>query len=274
MDNKSGEKVDEICKDLLIERISLRKVCDEMILLDYFKHKCRIILLFKNIALSPTILIYLFLHVSKMERKIFPFLLILILLLQLSVASPYLTDGKNQPNDFKCHDNIENSREFVSSSITIHVGVVCSANALLMLYECLDFACEDKFLIDKGYKVSGKLTTFEDFSSSRLYHYQCFECTDMSKNKAPKVNVRKTILVDEGEPVRLEGKCIDAEGDEVSLTYEGWMTSSLKETSYSDAGEYKVNVKCEDEWGQSSETIVNIKVNDVNRPPKIISVTN
>jgi len=87
-----------------------------------------------------------------------------------------------------------------------------------------------------------------------------------SLNKAPVFEEIEAITVDEGETITLEPVAVDPEGEEVIITYSGWMSSSEYTTTSEDEGEYVVTITASD--GINEATIdVEITVNDVNRVP-------
>ena len=75
------------------------------------------------------------------------------------------------------------------------------------------------------------------------------------------------ISVKEGQTVTINPEVKDPEGDSITVTYSGWMKSSTKVTTYTDAGEYDVVVSATDGKSTISKTITVI-VGDVNRPPQ------
>jgi hypothetical protein len=77
------------------------------------------------------------------------------------------------------------------------------------------------------------------------------------------------VEVYETETVVLDAKCTDPNGEDVTITYSGWMDSSTKKTGYDDAGEYEVTVTCSDSSKTSQTAKVKVTVLDKNRPPKI-----
>ncbi len=87
----------------------------------------------------------------------------------------------------------------------------------------------------------------------------------VSANKAPVLEV-SDVTVNEGETVRLDVAAEDPDGDEVTITYSGWMTSDTKDTGYDDAGTYEVTVTASDGDKETSKTIT-VTVNNVNRAP-------
>ncbi|MBW3003123.1 hypothetical protein KY328_03610 [Candidatus Woesearchaeota archaeon] len=91
----------------------------------------------------------------------------------------------------------------------------------------------------------------------------------LSINDDPVLAQLSDIVVDEGETVRLEPEATDADGDEVSFTYSGWMKSATYKTNYKDAGAYKVTVTASDGNGGEDSQTITVTVKDVNRAPII-----
>jgi len=199
--------------------------------------------------------------------------LLIIITASLVLATPVLETGKIAPESFKCHDYQAAEKYFYPDSTQIRVGLVCSKDAKVVLYECLDSSCENKDLVDTGYKIDGKFPFFTGFFASLRYYYQCLECTDMNLNSAPEIISRNQISAREGQSINLNAQCTDKEGDETTLTYSGWLESNMKTTTYTDAGEHEATLTCTDEWDQQTSRQIKISIIDVNRPPQIISVT-
>ncbi|MGM5488762.1 MAG: hypothetical protein ACQESG_07465 [Nanobdellota archaeon] len=72
--------------------------------------------------------------------------------------------------------------------------------------------------------------------------------------------------VDEGEVVEIEPVVSDEDGDELTVSYSGWMNSSTYQTGYDDAGVHLVTVSVSD-GTETVEKQVTVTVKDVNRPP-------
>ena|GEM_PF-616140 len=90
-----------------------------------------------------------------------------------------------------------------------------------------------------------------------------------SLNAAPTLTLSATaITVDEGETVTLNVQAQDADNDEVTLTFAGWMDSATKETTFDDAGTHTVTITASDGKTESTQEVT-ITVNNVNRAPKI-----
>jgi len=91
-------------------------------------------------------------------------------------------------------------------------------------------------------------------------------------NKAPVLTLAKEITVNEGEIVTLKPEVSDPDGDQVKVTYSGWMDSAAYKTNYDDAGVYTVTVTASDSKAEVTQN-VKVTVNDVNRAPVIESIT-
>ncbi|MFQ5474470.1 MAG: Ig-like domain-containing protein [Candidatus Nanoarchaeia archaeon] len=89
----------------------------------------------------------------------------------------------------------------------------------------------------------------------------------LAKNKAPVLKAIEDILVKEGETVKIDASCTDADGDKVTITYSGWMSSDSKKTGFKDAGKHSVTVTCKDPSGARDTEKVSVTVEDVNRAP-------
>lgn len=94
-------------------------------------------------------------------------------------------------------------------------------------------------------------------------------------SRAPTITNFDDITVDEGDTIELKPTVVDPEKGSVALEYSGWMTTSTKDAGYDDAGEYEVTLKAtSSESGESSSVTITITIEDKNRPPQIISITN
>ncbi|MCF7872236.1 hypothetical protein K9L97_04340 [Candidatus Woesearchaeota archaeon] len=107
-----------------------------------------------------------------------------------------------------------------------------------------------------------------------------FELEVLRLNRAPVIKPLNDIEVDEGDSVVLPIQTYDPDGDEVVITYAGWMDSDEYSVSYDDAhpdgcnfkgctAEYEVVVMVSDGVLSSEETVT-IRVKDVNRPPVFV----
>ena len=117
-----------------------------------------------------------------------------------------------------------------------------------------------------SYEVTVIATDADDKSVSKKV-----TVTVVAVNTAPKLAELSDITVYEGETVRITPAGTDADGDELTYTYSGWMTSATKRTGYDDAGVYTVGVTASDGKVQDSQSIT-VTVLNKNRPPKITEV--
>jgi len=108
-----------------------------------------------------------------------------------------------------------------------------------------------------------KVTASDGESSTE----KTFVLTVQAVNKAPVIELESPIEVNEGEIITLEPTITDSEGDEVRVTYSGWMNANTKTTSYEDEGEHMVTIVARDTAGNEAKLEVTVKVADQNRPP-------
>ncbi|MBW2968375.1 hypothetical protein KY362_07890, partial [Candidatus Woesearchaeota archaeon] len=88
------------------------------------------------------------------------------------------------------------------------------------------------------------------------------------KNNKPVLQFIPNVDVREGETVVLSPKATDADGDRLTYSYSGWMSSNTKETGYRDAGVHKVTVSVTDGISTVSQEVT-VTVKDVNREPDV-----
>lgn len=88
----------------------------------------------------------------------------------------------------------------------------------------------------------------------------------VKKNNAPTLTIADEITAMEGESVNIEVSAEDEEGDEIAVTFSGWITSENYTTTYDDAGEYTVTVTASDGVNEVSKDI-SIIIANVNRAP-------
>ncbi|MBW2963846.1 PKD domain-containing protein [Candidatus Woesearchaeota archaeon] len=87
-------------------------------------------------------------------------------------------------------------------------------------------------------------------------------------NNKPVLQFIPNIEVNEGETVTISAKATDRDGDRLTYSYSGWMTSSTYKTDYSDSGVHKVTVSVSDGISTVSQEVT-VTVKDVNRPPTV-----
>tara|TARA_Y100000310_G_scaffold325865_1_gene390020 strand:+ start:703 stop:1455 length:753 start_codon:yes stop_codon:yes gene_type:complete len=90
-------------------------------------------------------------------------------------------------------------------------------------------------------------------------------------NKAPVLERMADLVIKEGETLTLSPKALDPEGETLTITYSGWLTSNTKELGYDDAGEYIVRVTVSDGIKEVFQD-VKVTVEDMNRPPEFVSI--
>ena len=74
------------------------------------------------------------------------------------------------------------------------------------------------------------------------------------------------ITVTEGDTITLEPDVTDPEGDNIDISYSGWMKFSSYKTTYDDAGEHIVTITVDDGINEVSQDVT-IIVTNFNRPP-------
>ncbi len=87
-----------------------------------------------------------------------------------------------------------------------------------------------------------------------------------SLNKAPVIQAADLVTIDEGKTVTLSPAITDPEGDELTITYSGWMNTNTYTSTYEDAGSHLVTITASDGINTAKKDIT-VLVNDVNRPP-------
>ncbi|MBN2567481.1 hypothetical protein JXB02_05345 [Candidatus Woesearchaeota archaeon] len=100
-------------------------------------------------------------------------------------------------------------------------------------------------------------------SDSELEDTETFDITVESANKAPVMQEIDDFTVDLGDTVTFTPTVSDPDGDDVTVTYGGWMTSSSYTTREGDGGEHTVTVVASDGELEAKQTVTVT----VNRPP-------
>jgi PKD repeat protein len=93
-----------------------------------------------------------------------------------------------------------------------------------------------------------------------------------SKNLPPKIQINEKLVFKEGETVKLEPVVTDPDGDDIIVKYFGWMSSDTKETTFKDAGTYKVTIEATDGISTVSKEIA-ISISNVNRVPVLKEIS-
>ncbi len=94
-----------------------------------------------------------------------------------------------------------------------------------------------------------------------------FVLTVEAVNKAPVIELESPVLAKESDLITLNPTITDPEGDEVRVTYSGWMNSNTRTTTYDDSGNHKVTIAARDTAGNEATLEVIVAVEDLNRPP-------
>jgi len=104
-------------------------------------------------------------------------------------------------------------------------------------------------------------------NDGELTSEKTFLLTVQAVNRPPVIELDSPITVEEGDLVKLEPTITDAEGDEVRVSYSGWMNTATKNTGYDDAGDHIVTIAARDTAGNEAKLEVTVIVEDQNRPP-------
>lgn len=98
---------------------------------------------------------------------------------------------------------------------------------------------------------------------------QSFKLIVLPSNKAPILEFVKDVVVEEGDLIKFNPIAYDPEGQNVTITYSGWMDKNKYQTNYDDAGEYIVTITASD--GEEKQfQHVKVTVLNKNRPPVFI----
>lgn len=104
-------------------------------------------------------------------------------------------------------------------------------------------------------------------SDGQLTDEKTFVLTVLAVNKPPVIELESPVEVSEGQSVTLEPVITDPEGDEVRVTYSGWMNTNTKATGYEDQGEHTVVISARDTAGNEARLEITVMVGDQNRAP-------
>lgn len=85
-------------------------------------------------------------------------------------------------------------------------------------------------------------------------------------NKPPIITPIQKMLVQVGDTVVLNPEVFDEDGDEVAVSYSGWMTSATKVAAQDDAGVHTVTITASD---GKDETGIEVAI-EVNSPPEFV----
>ena len=91
-------------------------------------------------------------------------------------------------------------------------------------------------------------------------------------NRSPVLNSIANITVSEGVTITLSPTATDPDGDALTYTYSGWMTSNSYTTNYNDSGTHTVTVTVSDGTLTDSQDVT-VTVSDINRPPVLDQIS-
>ena len=118
----------------------------------------------------------------------------------------------------------------------------------------------------------GEYIIYVTSSDGDLSTSEKFTLTINSINENPVLELITDITVEETEEISLSPVATDANDDEITFSYSGWMNSDAYSTTYDDAGAHVVTITATDKYGGIDSINVNINVENVNRPPVILEV--
>lgn len=116
----------------------------------------------------------------------------------------------------------------------------------------------------------GKYKVTVTASDGDLTSTTSFNVIVESLNKPPVITIADFVRVDEGQTVTLTPQISDPEGDEMTISYSGWMNKNTYTTTYEDAGSHVVTITASDGINTVKKDVTVI-VNDVNRPPEFVT---
>ncbi|MBI1969462.1 hypothetical protein HYS48_02095 [Candidatus Woesearchaeota archaeon] len=105
-------------------------------------------------------------------------------------------------------------------------------------------------------------------SDGKLKDKKFVKVTVVARNDPPVIEPMADITVSEGDTIKLQPKVKDPNGDEVKITYSGWMAKDTYTTNFEDEGVHEVIITASDGELAAVEKIT-ITVKDRNRAPNI-----
>ncbi|USN45142.1 MAG: hypothetical protein H6502_03725 [Candidatus Woesearchaeota archaeon] len=88
-------------------------------------------------------------------------------------------------------------------------------------------------------------------------------------NRAPTIECDTVQYAKEGEAHSLGCKIYDVEGDEFTVSYEGFRSEAFFTPTFTEAGEQLIVVRATDSFNQENEVAITLFVEDVNREPLV-----
>ena len=122
---------------------------------------------------------------------------------------------------------------------------------------------------------AGEYTVTVTASDGTLETTKEIQLTVTPTNRAPKVTVPTkdgVLSVKEGDVIDMRNMIFitDPEGEEVAVTYSGWMNTPTYQTTFEDAGQHQMVVVAADDSMHTTTVTVTVIVADVNRPPVFV----
>ncbi len=93
-----------------------------------------------------------------------------------------------------------------------------------------------------------------------------------SINRPPTITIPERITVPEGTILTLHPVIVDPDGDPLTTTYSGWMTTDTKQLTFVDAGTHEIIITTTDNKHTTEQKVI-ILVENVNQPPVIAPFT-
>ncbi|MDR4497252.1 MAG: fibronectin type III domain-containing protein, partial [Candidatus Scalindua sp.] len=124
-----------------------------------------------------------------------------------------------------------------------------------------------------SYNDAGVHTVTVTVSDGSLTDSQAVMVTVKNSNRKPVLNPIANIVVNEGVTISLNPTATDPDGDALTFTYSGWMSSNSYTTSYDDAGVHTVTVTVSDGSLTDSKNVT-ITVINANRAPVLNPIAN
>ncbi len=121
-------------------------------------------------------------------------------------------------------------------------------------------------VLDKFRILSNSFSIQFDAVSKGKKAVQTAVITVRDVNRPPAIEDLEPIIVNEGGTVRIVPNAYDLDGDRVSLSYSGFISSDTYESSYGDAGTYHVKVTASDGLLETSK-FVQIIITHIDRQP-------
>ena len=158
----------------------------------------------------------------------------------------------------------------VNTNGTLLTGTVPEfANALTHDYTLSDNsnAIDSALPLPNGYELQSMYKPHADEAPREVEgsasDLGAFEYSSAAVNNAPVLVPILDIIVNEGEVIEFNPTANDSDGDVLTFTYTGWMTSSSYTTSVGDAGAHTVTVTVSDSKESVSQD-VRVTVNEMN----------